>query len=49
MCPYICIYTFLFYKIIVWYKRNNIIMRTQKIIKRIIFAFFFTKKSNLKK
>jgi len=50
MCPYISTYTFLFCKIIVWYKKiNSIIMRIQKkIIKRIIFAFFFTK-SQIKK
>jgi len=44
--PYIA---FLFCKNIVRYKKNNsiIIMRTQKIIKKIIFAFFT--KSLLKK
>jgi len=38
---HIHIYFFLFCKITVWYKKNNnIIMRTQKIIKRIIFILF---------
>jgi len=42
---YISIYTFLFRKIIVWYKKNNnIIMKAQKIIKRIIFALFLLQK-----
>jgi len=40
--PYI--YSLLFCKITVWYKQiNNIIMRTQKIIKKIIFAFLLEK------
>jgi len=50
MFIYIYIYIFLICEITVWYEKNNsIIMRTQRIIKRIIFVLFFYKKSNFKK
>jgi len=46
---FIFIYTFWFCKFTVWYKKNNnIIMKTQKIIKRIILALFLLQKVELK-
>jgi len=43
--PYFYIHIFLFCNITVWYKKNNnIIMKIQKIIKRIIFILFLLQK-----
>jgi len=48
MSIYIYIY-FLFVKLLFDKKNNSIIMRTEKIIKKIIFALFLLQKVKLKK